>query len=96
MNTSGKQGIFLSGILGELDFKNTMSFKIALYNRGAFHLASNSNYCNRSKHIAIRFAALRDWIKDGRLVVDHASSSDQFCDILTQYCPRPIFSALCN
>ena len=49
-------------------------------NRGALHLASNSNYSNRSKHIAVRFAALRDWIKDELLIVDHVSSSNQQSD----------------
>ena len=59
MNTCAKQGVYLSGILGELGWKHFTTFRISSDNRGALHLAANGNYSNRSKHIAIRFAALR-------------------------------------
>lgn len=96
LNTCAKQGIYLSGILGELGWKHCRTFKISSDNRGALHLAANGNYSNRSKHIAIRFAALREWIRETRILIDFVSSKNQLSDILTKFCDKQTFNSLCT
>ena len=51
---------------------------------------------SRSKHLAIRFMGLRDWIIDKKLVIDHVSTKGQLSDILTKFLARPIFTELLN
>ena len=68
MNTCSKQGLYLFGTLGELGWTNFRSFRISSDNRGALYLSANVNYSDRSKHIAIRFAALRSWIADIKII----------------------------
>ena len=54
------------------------------------------SYSSRSKHLAIRFMDLRDWIIDDKLVIDHVFTYSQLGDILTKFLVRPIFTELLN
>ena len=47
-------------------------------------------YSSRSKHLAIRFMGLRDWIIDEKLVIDPISTKGQLSDILIKFLARPI------
>ena len=96
IKTCAKQGVYLSGLLGELGWKHFRTFKISSDNRGALHLAADGNYSNRSKHIAIRYAALRDWITEKMIIIDVVSSKDRISDVLTKFCEKLTFSSLCT
>ena len=96
LNTCAKNGLYLSGILGELGWPNFRSFRISSDNRGALLLSANDNYSNRSKHIAMRFAALRHWITDIIVITEFVSSKNQLADILTKFCDKPAFNDLCS
>lgn len=94
MNTCAKHGIYLSGILCELGWPALRNFILHSDNRGSLILAATSNFSSRSKHIYIRFAALKDWITEGTIKAKHVSSADQLADICTKFCARPIFDML--
>ena len=51
INSCAIQGIYLSDILHELDWKHFKTFGIPSDNRDALHLATNGNYSNRSKRL---------------------------------------------
>ena len=96
LNTCAKNGLYLSGILGELGWPNFRSFRISSDNRGALLLPADGNYSNRSKHIAKRFAALGHWITDRIEIAEFVSSKNQRADILTKFCDKPTFNDLCS
>lgn len=101
MSACAKQGIHLSGILGELGRKHFKTFSISTENRGALHLAANGNCSNRSKHIAIRFAALplseTGSSEKTESSIDLVSTKDQLSDILTpKFCDKQTFEDLCT
>ena len=51
------------------------SARIFCDDKRALLLAAQGSYSSRSKHLAIRFMGLRDWIVDEKLVIDHVSTS---------------------
>ncbi|CAM9900949.1 unnamed protein product, partial [Sphacelaria rigidula] len=88
-----KQGIYLCGILGELGW-TFRSARIFCDNKGALLLAGQGSYSSRRKHLAIRFAGLRDWITDDKIIIDHVSTKGQLSDILTKFLARPLFTEM--
>ena len=57
-------------------------------------LAGNSKYSSVSKHAALEFASLRQWVKENKLVSNFVSTKDQPSDILTKFCAKMIFVGL--
>ncbi|CAM9934493.1 unnamed protein product, partial [Sphacelaria rigidula] len=94
MSSCAKQGIYLCGVLGELGWRTFRSARIFCDNKGALLLAGQGSYSCRSKYLAIRFAGLRDWITDDKIVIDHVSTKDQLSDILTKSLARPLFTEM--
>ncbi|CAM9807440.1 unnamed protein product, partial [Sphacelaria rigidula] len=62
----------------------------------ALHLSSNTNYSSKSKHLAIRFYSLKDFINNDQLIVNHVRTSRQLADILTNHCEKTIQRRLLN
>ncbi|CAM9872590.1 unnamed protein product, partial [Sphacelaria rigidula] len=94
MSSCAKQGIYLCGILGELGWRTFRSARIFCDNKSALLLAGQGSYSSRSKHVAIRFADLRDWITDDKIIIDHVSMKGQLSDILTKFLARPLFTEM--
>ena len=95
LNSAAKEGIYISSLLGELGFRTcSSSFDLLTDNRSALSLASNGAFSSRSRHIAVRFASLREWVKDGRLALDFVGTKAMLADGLTKALARPIFESL--
>jgi len=90
MNTTAKHGVYFAFMLGELGWGNLRTFKLFGDNRSALLLAASGNFSNRSRHIAVRYAALRDWIKQGIIELDFVASAQMLADICTKYCVREV------
>ena len=57
------------------------SARIFCNNNGVLLLAGQTNHRSWSKHLAIRFLGVRDWIINDKLVIDRTSTKDQLSDI---------------
>ena len=62
-----KQEIYLCGILRELGCRAFRSTRIFCDNKEVLFLAGKGSHSSRSKHLAIRFMGLRDWVIDARV-----------------------------
>lgn len=60
-------------------------------NKSAIAMAENPMQLGRTKHINIRFHALRDAEKNGEVKLVHCSSEEQQADILTKALPTNKF-----
>ena len=89
-----KQGIYLCGILGKLGWRTFRSTLIFCDNKGAVLLAEQGSYNSQRKHIVVRLMELRDWIIDGKFIIDHVSTKSQLNDNLTKFMSRPILIEL--
>ena len=94
VNTAAKQGVYLTNIMGELGWHRLRTFHLLTDNRSALSLVANGAFSSRSKHIAVRYNALREWAKENRFRLDFVPSESMLADICTKYCTRDIFNSL--
>lgn len=75
--------IWLQGLLTELGF---MQEKSVLYsdNQSAIHLAKNSAFHSRTKHIGLRYHFIRSLLEDEVLTLSKIQGSENPADMLTK------------
>ena len=85
MALASKEAIYLSNMMAELGFgKLFNSVPLFVKNTGALHIAGNSTYSSRTKHIALRFFFLKELIKEERITIHHEANTKQLADIGTK------------
>ena len=94
LNSCAKSGIYLLGVLQDLGWRNFKDFQIYCDSQGALVLAGNSKYSSRSKHVALKFVNLREWVKEKKLVLNFVSSKNQLSDIMSKFCEKHILYLL--
>eukprot|EP00903_Cladosiphon_okamuranus_P017943 g16510.t1 len=94
VNTTAKQGVYLTNIMGELGWRRLRAFHLLTDNRSALSLVTNGAFSSRSKHIAVRYNALREWAKENHFRLDFMPSESMLADICTKHCGRDIFHSL--
>ena len=88
---AAKDGIYLSNILQELE---AGSFILYEDNQPAIQRMSNQKITARTKHIALRYAFLRDYVQRGTLEVKCMKSEDNLADGFTKPVTEKIFVRL--
>ena len=86
----GKQLIGMQQTVGEILQKDVGS-SLEMDNQGALFLAKNDVNNKRSKHIHIRFHALRDWVKKKLFGIFYVETSCNVADIMTKALGRVAF-----
>jgi len=80
------QGLWLKNFIAGLQIVDSISRPIKVYcdNSAAVFLAKNNKSGSRSKHIDIKFLALKECVKAGHLVIEHISTKEMLADPLTK------------
>ncbi|CAN1807780.1 Retrovirus-related Pol polyprotein from transposon TNT 1-94 [Linum perenne] len=80
---ASKEMIWLQGLLAELGFEQT---KNTLYcdSQSAIHLAKNSAFHSRTKHIGLRYHFVRSLLEDNVLKLEKIAGSKNPADMLTK------------
>ena len=83
---ASKEAVYLSNMVTELRFGKLLN-SVALFveNAGALHIAGNSTYSSRTRHIALRFFFLNELIKEGRITIHNLVTTKQLTDIRTKF-----------
>ncbi|KAM7491962.1 hypothetical protein LguiA_034883 [Lonicera macranthoides] len=83
MTEASKEMIWLKGLLTKLGFRQT---KNALHcdSQSAIHLAKNSAFHSRTKHIGLRYHFVRSLLDDGVLTLQKIQGSKNPADMLTK------------
>ena len=89
MAQASKEAVYLSNMMAELGFGKLFE-SVPLFgdNTGALHIAGNSTYSSRTKHIALRFFYLKELIKDGKITIHHVATQKQLADVGTKFLNR--------
>ena len=90
---AAKDGIYLRNILEELGV-GSGSFILYEDNQSAIQRMSNMKVTARTKHIALRYAFLRDYVQQGMLEVRYVKSEDNLADVFTKPVTEKIFARL--
>ncbi|GJX06108.1 hypothetical protein Tco_0194040 [Tanacetum coccineum] len=82
-----KELLWLKRFLQELGFKQ-QRYAVLCDNKSAIHLAKNSMFHKRTKHIDIRYHWIRDAIEDGMFELNKVHTDDNASDMLTKAVAR--------
>ena len=80
---------FCRKLANELGFVQTKPTILWEDNKGCLSLAKSGHYRGRSKHFALRFQFISDYIDRGILELRHIPTKDQLADLGTKACPWP-------
>ena len=75
-------------------FHISTSTTLFLDSQNAISLAKNPIVRGRSKHIDVHFHFVRDYIADGRILLEYCPTKDNIADLLTKPLPRPTLDHL--
>jgi len=88
------QALWLRKILRDLEQNDIEATVIKVDNKSAISMAKNPVQHGRSKHINVKFHAIRQAEKDGEVQLVHCSSDQQIADIMTKALPKGKFEVL--
>ena len=80
---------FCRKLANELGFTQTKPTVLWEDNNGCLSFARTGHYRGRSKHFALRFQFISDYIDRGILMLRYVASKDQLADLGTKSCPWP-------
>jgi hypothetical protein len=80
---------FCRKLANELGFMQTKPTVLHEDNNGCLSLARTGHYRGRSKHFALRFQFISDYIDRGLLNLRYVASKDQLADLGIKSCPWP-------
>jgi hypothetical protein len=78
------QAAWLRRLLGELLNKEEEMVKLFIDNQSTIQLIKNPVFQERIKHIDTRHHFIREYVADGRVVIEHIGTTNQLADILTK------------
>ena len=83
---ASSQGIWLKNFITGLKIVDSISRPIKMYcdNIAAVFLAKNNKSGSRSKHIDIKYLALKERVKANQVVIEHISTKEMLADPLTK------------
>ena len=90
LTEGAKELIWLQRLFGELGFQQS-SFTLFSDSKSAIHLAKNSAFHSRTKHIETRFHFIRHALEEGRLQLEKIDTKVNPADVFTKVVPREKF-----
>ena len=87
-----KELLFIVYLLRHMKIEVELPIRVNVDNIGAIFLAENQNSSDRTKHVDIRYHFIRQYIKDGTIMVEFVRSSENDSDIFTKNVTSETFS----
>ena len=86
-------GVWLKSFISGLRIVDSISRPLKLYcdNSATVFMAKNNKSGSRSKHIDIKYLAIRERVKEKKLVIEHISTESMLDDPLTKGMPPKYF-----
>jgi hypothetical protein len=83
---ASSHGVWLKSFISGISVINSVSrpLRILCDNTAAVFLAKNNKSGSRNKHIDIKYLALRERIKENKVVIEHVRTGDMLADPLTK------------
>jgi hypothetical protein len=89
-----KQMIWLRKMLNDLDFDQRSPTELFCDNTSAKAISKNSVFHNRTKHMKIKFHAIRQFQQEGELELIYCTSKEQLVDLFTKPLAKDRFEDL--
>ena len=91
---AANQALWLRKLLNDLNERQEEATVIFCDNKSAICIAENPIQHGRTKHISVKYHAIREAERNGEVKLVHCSSDDQLADILTKALPKNRFETL--
>ena len=90
---ASSHGVWLKSFISGLRIMDSISRPLKLYcdNSAAVFMAKNNKSGSRSKHIDIKYLAIRESVKELKVVIEHISTELMIADLLTKGMPTKYF-----
>ena len=90
---ASSHGAWLKSFISRLRIVDSISRPLKLYcdNSATVFMAKNNKSGSRSKHIDIKYLAIRERVKEKKLVIKHISTESMLVDPLTKGMPPQYF-----
>ena len=90
---ASSHGVWLKSFIYGLRIMYSISRPLKLYcdNSAAVFMAKNNNSGSRSKHIDIKYLAIRERVEENKLVIKHISTESMLADPFTKGMPPKDF-----
>ena len=87
------QGVWLKSFIYRLRVMDSISKSLRIFcdNSAAVFLAKNNKSESRSKHVDIKYLAIREHVKEKKVVIEHISTELMITDPLTKGMPQMKF-----
>ena len=85
ISSRAKEAVHISNFMIELSFKIFDLVQIYCDSTGALHIAGNSTYSSRTKHIALSFFFLRELVQSGKFTIHHVAIQTMLVDCATKH-----------
>ncbi|RVW92969.1 Copia protein [Vitis vinifera] len=91
-------GVWLKSFISGLRVMDSISRPLSMYcnNSAAVFMAKNNKSGSRSKHIDIKYLAIRERVKEKKVVIEHISTELMIVDPLTKGMPPVEIQGSCN
>ncbi|EOY20321.1 Cysteine-rich RLK (RECEPTOR-like protein kinase) 8 [Theobroma cacao] len=83
--------IWVRKVLHDLTMPQLEATDLWLDNKSAIAMAKNPIFHGKTKHISVKYHALRDVEKKGEICIQYYPSEDQLVDIMTKALRKPMF-----
>ncbi|KAE8255524.1 hypothetical protein A4X13_0g3015 [Tilletia indica] len=87
-----REGLWIRNLLSELGFPAQVPFELHTDNEGTRTIAQNPEAHKRTKHIALRYHAIRERVQRGEISVVRVDTKDNPADVLTKHLAGPQLS----
>ena len=90
---ASSHGVWLKSFISRLRIVDSISRPLKLYcdNSAAVFMAKNNKSGSRSKHIDIKYLAIREHVREMKMVIEHISTELMIVDPLTKGMPPKYF-----
>ncbi|RVX00945.1 Retrovirus-related Pol polyprotein from transposon TNT 1-94 [Vitis vinifera] len=87
--TATSHGVWLKSFISELRVMDSISRPLSIYcnNSATVFMVKNNKSGSRSKHIDIKYLAIREHVKEKKVVIEHISTELMIADPLTKGMP---------
>ena len=91
---AAREAVYLRHLFGSMGFGSEESTVIREDNKSTIKISEGSGSHRRTKHIDIRWHAIRDWVREGVLSLKYIPTEQQPADILTKGVSKVKFEML--